>query len=75
KLKEENAGDVQTEESPEFVAANDELKVAEDSGDVKAIATAKLKVEAISKTAEPENPKIKALSEFEAEVKTNMNIK
>ncbi|MGR3177778.1 MAG: ATP-dependent Clp protease proteolytic subunit, partial [Candidatus Anammoxibacter sp.] len=46
KLKEENAGDVQTEESPEFVAANDELKVAEDSGDVKAIATAKLKVEA-----------------------------
>ena len=75
KLKEENAGDVQTEESPEFVAANDELKVAEDSGDVKAIASAKLKVQAISKPSEQEDPKIKALSEFEAEVKTNMNIK
>ncbi len=75
KLKEENAEEVTTEESPEFVAANDELKVAETSGDVQAIADAKIKVEAISKVGEPEDPKIKALSEFEAEVNTNMNIK
>lgn len=75
KLKEENADETQTEESPEFVAATDELKVAEDSGDIQAIATAKIKVEAISKVGEQEDPKIKALSEFETEVKTNMNIK
>ena len=75
KLKEENADEVQTDESPEFVAANDELKVAEKSGDVQAIASAKIKVEAISKPGEAEDPKIKAISEFETEVKTNMNIK
>lgn len=75
KLKAENAEEVTTEESPEFVAATDELKLAEDSGDIQAIATAKIKVEAISKAGETEDPKIKALSEFETEVKTNMNIK
>ena len=42
KLKEENADEVTTEESPQFVAANDELKVAEESGDVQAIADARM---------------------------------
>lgn len=76
KLKEGNAPNAPTEQSPELTAATEALKTAEESGDAKAIATAKVKVDEITALNSDEGDKEnKELVSFEAKVKENMSIK